>query len=65
MGVASAGNERKIYDFLGCSSLPSDANHGQRSRPFTIKKDLPGLLGWWTRAAVYLGGDALSRVKWC
>jgi len=41
-------------------------HHGQLSRPFTIKnKDVPGLLGVWTKAGVFVGRDALSKVKWC
>jgi len=47
----------------GMSSLPQDAITGQLSRPFTSKKTVPALLGLWTRAGVFVGGDALSKVK--
>jgi len=49
---------------LGMFQFAFACPHGQLSRPFTIK-DVPGLLGLCTRAGVFVGRDALSKVKWC
>ena len=68
MGVASAGSERRTDE---TAALDAPVCLGMPSRPteppiHDREKDVPGLLGLWTRAGVrFVGRDALSKVKWC
>jgi hypothetical protein len=63
MGLASAGSERRI-DETASLNVPICLRMPSRSTEPPIhdqEKDVPGLLGLWTRAGVFVGRDPLSK----